>query len=118
MRLIEIAALTGYALGMALGQILFKLAALRVPAELIWQRKLAKLLWIPYFWAALAVYVALTVVWVYLLTLVPLSRAYAFVALAFVLVPFAAAALFGEPLTFRYLLGLLAIVAGLVLIGR
>jgi len=118
MKLTEVIALVGYAFGMALGQVLFKLAALRVPTDGVWQDKLARLVWIPYFWAALAVYVVLTVVWVYLLTFVPLSRAYAFAALAFVLVPLAAAGLFGETLTLSFLLGLLAVVVGLVLIAQ
>jgi drug/metabolite transporter (DMT)-like permease len=118
MKLTEILVLTAYAIGMTMGQLLFKLAAMRLPIESGWQEKLARLIWLPYFWAALAIYVLLTVVWVYLLTFIPLSRAYAFVALAFVLVPLGAFAFFNEALTLTFSLGLAAVVIGLVLIAQ
>ena len=48
---------------------------------------------------------------------VPLSRAYAFTALSFVIVPVASIVLFGEPATARLGFGLVLVIAGLVLIG-
>jgi drug/metabolite transporter (DMT)-like permease len=61
-------------------------------------------------------YGLLTGLWVYLLTFTPLSRAYPFVALAFVLTPLLASRLFGEALKPSFFLGLAAIVAGLLVI--
>ena len=53
--------------------------------------------------------------WVFLLKTVPLSTAYPFVALGFVLVPAAAAMLFDEPLSGRYILGVSCILIGIYL---
>jgi drug/metabolite transporter (DMT)-like permease len=69
-----------------------------------------------YFLAALAAYLALSLVWVWLLRFTPLSRAYLFVALSFALVPLAAALAFGEPLSGRFLLGAVLTVCGLILV--
>jgi drug/metabolite transporter (DMT)-like permease len=66
---------------------------------------------------ALVLYFALALVWVWILSFTPLSRAYLFVALAFALTPFAASLVFGEPLSARVLIGILVILFGLVLVS-
>jgi drug/metabolite transporter (DMT)-like permease len=53
-----------------------------------------------------------------ILTVVPLSRAYPFVALAFVLVPAAGYLLFHEPVNTRYAIGTALIVAGVIVAAR
>jgi drug/metabolite transporter (DMT)-like permease len=108
--------LGGYAAGMAGGQILFKAAALRVGAGPIAERALA-LAQNGFFLAALVLYFALSVLWVWVLSFTPLSRAYPFVALAFALTPVIGGLVFGEPLSARLLLGIGVIFAGLLLVA-
>ena len=113
---LQIALLVAYAAGMAGGQLLFKAAALRMPAEGTMVERLAALAQNGYFLAALALYLALSLLWVWLLRVTPLSRAYLFVALSFVLVPLAAAAAFEEPLSARFVLGAVLTICGLLLV--
>ena len=69
-----------------------------------------------HFYASIALYGALTVVWIWILTRIPLSRAYPFVILTFVFTPMFAAFAFGEPLNVWYFCGLALILAGLGLL--
>lgn len=103
-----------YALGMAGGQILFKLAANGVTAE---TGLLAGLLYSPVFWLAVALYGVLTVLWVWLLTRIPLVYAYPFVTLAFVFTPLLAVLILQERVGVGYVLGSLLLVAGLAVIA-
>jgi multidrug transporter EmrE-like cation transporter len=70
-----------------------------------------------YFVAAVALYIALTVLWVWLLTFIPLSRAYPFVALAFAITPLVGGLLFAEPITAKLLAGIVLLLGGLVMIA-
>jgi drug/metabolite transporter (DMT)-like permease len=115
--LTQISLLAAYAAGMAGGQLLFKLAALRLPADVSAGERALALLQNGFFLAALFLYAALAVLWVWILTFTPLSRAYPFVALAFALTPVAAAYAFAEPLTTRLLVGIAAIMVGLFLVA-
>jgi drug/metabolite transporter (DMT)-like permease len=112
----QIAVLAAYAAGMAGGQLLFKAAALRLPAQASLSERLLAVTTNAYFLAALALYLGLSLVWVWLLRFTPLSRAYLFVALSFTLVPLAAAVAFGEPLSARFLIGAVLTVCGLILV--
>jgi drug/metabolite transporter (DMT)-like permease len=115
---LQIIILVSYAVAMAAGQILFKLAALQrgntncSPIE-----RLVGFVYNAYFGAAVIVYAALAVVWVWILTFTPLSRAYAFVALALVLTPLAGGVFFGEPISIRLVFGIGLVVVGLVCIA-
>lgn len=109
----QVAILVGYAAAMAFGQILFKIAALRVGATGSLGERLTALAHNGYFAVSVVLYAALTVVWVWILTFTPLSRAYVFVALSFIMTPFFAAALFGEPISMRLVVGIGLIVGGL-----
>src|SRR5579884_2690431 len=102
----QIAILVVYAVAMAFGQILFKAAALRVGVTGTLGERLSGLTHNGYFAASVVLYAALTVVWVWILTFTPLSRAYVFVALSFVVTPFLRAALFGEPISVRLVIGI------------
>ena len=51
--------------------------------------------------------------WVWILSFTPLSRAYPFVALAFALTPLLAGLLFGETISLHLIIGLLLILGGL-----
>ena len=78
---LNIAMLVLYALGMSIGQVLFKLSADRMNANAT-EGFLVSVLGNGYFYIALVLYCVLTVLWVWILTRVPLSRAYPFVVLA------------------------------------
>ena len=70
-----------------------------------------------YFLLALVGYLILAALWVRILSFTPLSRAYPFAALAFVLTPLLGGLLFGEALPLRLLAGVAAIALGLVLVA-
>jgi drug/metabolite transporter (DMT)-like permease len=90
------------------GQILFKLAARTAGAA----EGFSAMLLNGYFYAALVVYAAATVLWVWLLKTLPLNVAYPFVGLAFVVVPLLGAWLLNEPLGWRHVAGGVLIAAG------
>jgi drug/metabolite transporter (DMT)-like permease len=117
MSLTQIAVLCAYAVGMAGGQMLFKLAALRVPADGPIAERAVALLQNSYFLAALAAYFVLAILWVWILSFTPLSRAYPFVALAFAITPILGGILFGEPLSLRLAAGIAVILCGLLLVA-
>jgi drug/metabolite transporter (DMT)-like permease len=109
----QIVILVAYAAAMACGQVLFKIAALRIGDTGSAGARLTALAHNGYFAAAVLLYAGLTAVWLWILTFTPLSRAYAFVALSFVMTPFAGLVFFGEPLSTRVVVGIGFIVAGL-----
>lgn len=114
---VQIAILLAYAAAMSGGQLLFKMAALRGSAEGPLVDRLASLVLNRYFLLALALYAALTVLWVWVLTFTPLSRAYPFVALAFALTPALGALVFSEPMPLRLVIGMGLILAGLFFVA-
>jgi drug/metabolite transporter (DMT)-like permease len=115
MRLTLVLLLIVYAFGLSLGQMLFKISADRAKGE-AGGRFVVSLLGSGHFLLACFVYFSLTVMWVWLLTRVPLSRAYPFVVLAFVFTPALAALTFGEPITPWYVIGLGLIIVGLIVL--
>src|SRR5690554_4785425 len=103
--------LIGSIIGVSFGQILFKKAALMVPSlPASWY-----LIFNPYFLAALLLYVTATLVWVWILQYLPLSRAYMFMAAGFINVPILSWYFFGEPLNIKFFLGSFLIITGVVL---
>lgn len=101
---------------LAAGQLLFRKAAIAAP-PLSSVSGLLALLSNPVFILALGIYGAATLLWVGVLQQVPLSRAYSFMALSFVIVPVASMLLFGEAITPRLIIGIVLVFAGLLLIG-
>ena len=113
----QIALLIAYASGMAAGQLLFKAAALRLGDGYPLSMRPLLLLQNAPFIGAIVLYAALSVLWVWLLTFTPLSRAYPFVvAVAFALTPVLGALVFPEPVSARLLAGIAVIGCGLVLV--
>jgi drug/metabolite transporter (DMT)-like permease len=113
----QIALLTAYAVGMSVGQVLFKMAALRYAAAAGGlSERLLGLLFNAYFIAALVLYAAYAILWVWILSFTPLSRAYPFVALAFALTPLLGGLLFGDTLSVRVIVGILFVLCGLFLV--
>jgi multidrug transporter EmrE-like cation transporter len=100
--------------GLAGGQVLFKLAANDIASHRAEWALMSVLS--PWLAAALAVYSASTVLWVWILMHVPISKAYPFALLAMALVPLAGYWLFSEPLNVQYAVGLALVMLGLVLI--
>jgi drug/metabolite transporter (DMT)-like permease len=113
----QIAVLVAYATAMAGGQILFKTAALRGAGDGPLTERIAGILLNGYFFAALILYAALTVLWVWILSFTPLSRAYPFVALAFALTPALGGLVFAEPMSMRLVIGIVLILGGLLLVA-
>lgn len=112
----QLFALVAFALLLAAGQILFKRAAIGVPS-IATAGGLTGLLLAPSFWLALLLYGSATLLWLRILHVVPLSRAYPFAALGFVLVPAAGLLLFGEKLSRNYLVGMLLILGGIATVS-
>ena len=96
------------------GQILFKMASGRMgdanAAGFI------RLISDPIFILAVVIYAAATFLWVYVLRSVPLSIAYTFNALTFVVVPLLSVLFLGEILTIRNFIGAAFIIAGLLVV--
>lgn len=102
---------------MGAGQILFKLAAMRLPTEGGLVPKLIAIAASPPVWAAASLYAVASVLWVLILTRVPISIAYPITSLTLVLVPVVSWAVFGDPLSLRMFCGMLTILAGVWLIA-
>ncbi len=96
----------------AIGQVMFKLTGAKLAA--IPAPPVQSVLLSPLFIGSLALYGAATLLWVYVLKTVPLSYAYSFMALTFVIVPVLANLWLGEPLTAKYVLGMGLVIAGLL----
>ena len=92
------------------GQVLFKIAGLRHNARP--GRSILGILTDPYLLLALAIYGVGTLVWVYVLSKMPLRQAYPAMAVTYLLVPLASLGIFGETITWSYWIG-----AGLVILG-
>jgi drug/metabolite transporter (DMT)-like permease len=70
-----------------------------------------------FFAAAVLLYAALTVLWVWILNFTPLSRAYVFVALAFAVTPLLGAFVFAEPISVRLVIGIGLVFCGLLFVA-
>jgi drug/metabolite transporter (DMT)-like permease len=123
MTILQVTLLTLYALGMAIGQLLFKYAAEQIatipggsaPDFLV---RLLKLAFDPFFVLAIGLYMLISVLWVWILSFTPLSRAYPFGALAFIFTVVIGVLFFREMVTRTYLLGLGFILVGILIISR
>jgi undecaprenyl phosphate-alpha-L-ara4N flippase subunit ArnE len=105
--------LAGFLLMIVAGQICFKKAALGgAGLDNIFQSLLNK--WLL---AAFCIYGAATFIWVTILRTMPLSTAYPFIALGFLLVPLAGVLFFGEYLSATQWTGAVLIVVGIVMAG-
>lgn len=68
-------------------------------------------------WAAIAGYIVMFVLWITILKRTPLSRAYLITAVVYVPVTLGAWLIFGEDVSLLRIVGIAAIMAGVVLIG-
>jgi drug/metabolite transporter (DMT)-like permease len=98
-------------LGIATGQILFKLSAASMhQANNFFDKRSLVILFF-----ALALYGITTLAWVWVLQKIELGRAYPLMALAFVLVPIGSHFIFGERFNLYYVMGVVVIMLGILL---
>jgi drug/metabolite transporter (DMT)-like permease len=100
------------AASLAGGQVLFKFAAMDIQQRL--ERSWLSVMWSPWLICALVVYGASTILWLWILAKMPLSRAYPFALLGTAAVPVLANLVFGESLPPLYLVGSVLVLLGLV----
>jgi len=100
--------------GIALGQILFKLSAAAADRAGSFLDPRAALILV----AAFALYGLTTIAWVWVLQRIELGRAYPLMALAFVLVPLGSHFVLGERFQPQYYVGVAMIVTGIVVAVR
>jgi drug/metabolite transporter (DMT)-like permease len=105
------------AVGIAGGQVLLKLATAQVASLSSVKSMLHDLLNL-YFLMASVVYVMTSLVWIWLLSLVPLKHAYPLIALAFLIVPFLARLFLREKLEVGSIIGGLIIMIGVYVSAR
>jgi drug/metabolite transporter (DMT)-like permease len=113
---LRLAGLLVVALLLGGGQLLFKLAADRLVVGQGFGRLAASFLTVPMA-GALLLYGVTTLLWVYLLHGLALSRAYPFIALAFAIVPLLGWLLLNEVLGAQYWIGLAVMLAGLYIVA-
>lgn len=107
----NIAALAAFTLILAGGQALFKKVGLAI-AGLPPAGALLVVLRDPFLYAALALYAVATILWVWILSRVPLSQAYPWVAVGMAIVPFLGWYLYGERVSPVFWAGIALIMAG------
>ena len=100
---------------LAAGQVLFKKVGLTI-AGLSLTGGLRRALCDPLLYGALALYGFATLMWVWILSRVPLSQAYPWVAFGTVLVSLLGWCVFGERLEPTFWVGMMLILAGLLVI--
>ena len=104
------------------GQMLLKIAMSKVgiiglvtltnPSELIWLLLIQPLLWI-----AAGVYAIGFLIWLVVLSRIPLSVAYPTLATTYIFIPMASALLLGETINSRQWVGMVFIVVGVILVS-
>ncbi len=104
-------------LGISMGQLLLKMAAMNLRNPDVLGFWLAGQRINAYLMGGLAVLGLSTLLWVWVLRGIPLSIAYPFMALAFIFVPILSFYLLGEPLGWRQVAGGLIIVLGVIVVS-
>lgn len=99
---------------LAAGQLLFKQVGLSIRDQSLIDGVLSVLRQ-PTLYAALSLYGLATLLWIWILSRVPLSQAYPWVAAGVVIVPMLGWWVFGERVSFTFWVGVLFIVIGIIL---
>ena len=98
---------------MALGQMLFKLGATKFTGESLvdW---LVSFLRNGYLISAIFLYAATILIWIYVLRVLPLSKAYPLTAVSYILVPILGFFVLNEPFSLKISIGSLLILTGVI----
>lgn len=112
--MIDTLSLLAFTLLLAAGQLLFKKAGFELRGGPLGAGVL-RVLGSTAFYAALSLYGIATILWIWILSRVPLSRAYPYVALGVVLVPLASLLIYGERVGHGFWLGAALIVVGIII---
>lgn len=119
MKISQVIMVMMFSVGMGLGQLLLKFSAQRqlVNADSSWLLRLLSLFGDWTFLLGIALYGLLLVYWVWLLTFLPLSRAYPFTLLSLVVAAIGGTLFFHETMTLTFVLGLTIIGIGLMVLS-
>ncbi len=110
MTLIQLLWALSCVIAISAGQLLFKVAGMEIMAVGSWESwKVLRIVGI-----AAIIYGLTTLLWIHLLSQVPLNKAYVIMASSFILVPLSSHFLFHEVLTIGYLIGAVIIFLGIV----
>ena len=101
----------GCVLGISVGQIFFKLASTTLQPAYNF-KSLGNLFLNKYLLISLFIYMVTTILWIWLLRLVPLRQAYPLIALAFLIVPILARVFLNEKFELRSIIGGIIIFIG------
>jgi len=113
--MINVASLLIFTVTLAIGQALFKKVGIAMRGLPLGEGMLA-VAREPALYGALALYGGATLLWIWILSRVPLSQAYPWVAVGAAVVPLLGWYLFGERITPVFWLGVALIVVGIVLV--
>ncbi|QDE38801.1 4-amino-4-deoxy-L-arabinose-phospho-UDP flippase [Luteibacter pinisoli] len=100
--------------GIACGQILFKLSAASLQKTGSWFDPSTMVV----LFASFALYGVMTVAWIWVLQKADLGKVYPLMALAFVIVPLGSHLVFGERFQPQYFVGVALIISGIVIAVR
>ncbi len=105
-----------FSLSLSIGQLLFKLAADDIKLKIAegWLTAIIS----GWLFAAILLYAVSTVLWVAILTQVNLSKAYPFALLGAALVPLISHYFLNEQLTFKYVIGMVLVLLGVLIIQK
>ena len=114
----DLALLFTFVLILSCGQLLFKRTATALTGAAGVLDALERLLLAPSFYAAVLLYGGSTLLWIWILSRVPLSLAYPWIALSTALVPLLAILFHGEQVRPVFWLGVALVVMGILLIQQ
>jgi multidrug transporter EmrE-like cation transporter len=115
-KIINVVSLAALTSSLAVGQVLFKKVALAFRGHVGSQAAgVSFILMQPTLYAALTIYALSTVLWIWILTRVPLMQAYPWVAVGVAIVPVLGHYLFGERVAPAFWAGIVLMLMGLLL---
>ncbi len=112
----QIGMVLGYAGIMAVGQLVLAAAAKEIPFGKGLQQSVAGAMSSGWLWAGIALYVAATALWLFILSVVPLRYAYPIAALSIAFAPLFFGIVTGDYPAARYWFGLSLILGGVALV--
>jgi len=116
---LQILSLIGFAFLLSVGQLLLKkgvLVAQQQASVSTAAAMLIALVWTWQFWAAISLCGSLVLLWSWMISIIPLSKAYPFVVLAFVFTALLEHYFFGQSLSLKFFAGCFLVAAGLIVI--